>query len=65
MLHAADAMAQTAREDHEFEFTALVFGKVVVEQVVGSGKTGTGMAAVQIQKHEFVDRVDPRGPAHH
>ena len=65
MLHAADAMSQAARKNHEFEFAALVFGKDVVEQVVSSGKTGTGMAAVQIQKHEFVDRVDPRGPAHH
>jgi hypothetical protein len=61
MLHAADAMSQTARKNHEFEFAALVFGKDVVEQVVSSGETGTGMTAVQIKKHKFVDRVDHEG----
>ena len=64
VLHAPDAMAQSAREDHEFELAALIFGKRIVEQVVRGRETGTGMAAVQIQKHEFVDRVDPRRPAH-
>ena len=63
-VHPVHTEAQPTGVDHIFQFPALVFREGVVEQVIDGRERGVGVAAVQVQEHEFVYGVDPGGPVH-